>query len=285
METAILINNKDRPTELALLLQSLRTQTFKEFDIFILDDCSGTPLQSYYFLNAIITRIILEGHKVHIERTDFPHGVSRARQKIVDLAKDDYKFLLRVDDDCILESDYIEQLFKVIDQGYDMATGVTVPFGPVMKRETKYLKGVCNRIILDKDGNFIYNGDDCGMPYIDNCICPAHHFRSCCLYRSAIHNNCNYTPTTLSMNGYREEEVLSLRMLMAGYKIGFNSQAVNYHLMTPSGGERNTMNLAPFNQEMLCKFVKENKDKLIPLTGKIEDLEPLEYLKETNLLR
>ena len=37
---AVLINNRDRPTELALLLQSLRTQTHKEFDIFILDDCS-----------------------------------------------------------------------------------------------------------------------------------------------------------------------------------------------------------------------------------------------------
>jgi len=284
MELAILINNKDRPTELALLLQSLRTQTFKDFDIFILDDCSGTPLNAYYFLNALITKITLEGHIVKIERTEFPHGVSRARQRIADMAKG-YKYFLRVDDDCILEPDYVEQLFKVINQGYHIATGVTVPFGPVFKRDTKYLKGICNRIILDKDGNFIYNGDDCGIPYCDDAIMPCHHFRSCALYLAEIHKDVSYYPTTLSANGYREEEVFSLKALLKGYKIGFNSQAVNYHLMTPSGGERNTMNLAPFNQEMLCKFVKENKDKIAELTGKKEDLEPLEYAKETNLLR
>lgn len=281
---AVLINNKDRPTELGLLLQSLRTQTYKDFDIFILDDCSGTPIQTYYFLNMLIVRIKLEGNDVIIERTEFPHGVSRARQKIVEMAKG-YEYLLRVDDDCILEQDYIERLFKVIDKGYDMATGVTIPFGPTFKRDPKYLKGVINRVILDKEGNFKYNGDDCGMPYTDSLILPAHHFRSCALYKSKIHEKVNYYPTKLSMNGYREEEIFSLKMLMEGFKIGCDTQAVNYHLMTPSGGERNTMNMAPHNHEILVEFVKENKDKLIKVTGKETDLTKLEYHKETNLLR
>jgi GT2 family glycosyltransferase len=281
---ACLINNKDRPTELVLLLQSLRTQTFQDFDIFILDDYSGTPLNSYYFINLLITRMKLENHDIKIDRTEFPHGVSRARQRIVEMAKG-YEYLLRVDDDCILEPDYIERLFNVIDNGYDMATGVTIPLGPIFKREPKFLKGVINRIILDKDGNFIFNGDDCGMAYTESVILPAHHFRSCALYKSKIHEKVNYYPTRLTMNGYREEEIFSLKMLIEGFKIGCDTQAVNYHLMTPSGGERNTMNLAPLNQQVLLDFVKENKDLLIPLTSKIEDLEPDEYKKENNLLR
>lgn len=281
---AVLINNKDRPTELAMLLQSLMNQTYQDFDIFILDDCSGTALTNYHFFNCITSLLMVQGHKIFISRTEFPHGVSKARQRIVDLAKDDYEFLLRVDDDCILKNDYIEQLFKVIDQGYDLATGVTIPFQPVIKRETKYLKGICNRIILNNDGTFKYNGDDCGMPYVDMAIMPCHHFRSCALYRSSIHKDCNYTPTKLSANGFREEEVFSLRILMKGYKMGFNSQAINWHMACPSGGERNTMNLAPFNQQMLNEFVKEHKDEIIPLTSKETDLEPLEFRKETNLL-
>ncbi|KKL28104.1 hypothetical protein LCGC14_2378460, partial [marine sediment metagenome] len=160
-ETAILINVRDRPTEISLLLQSLRTQTYQDFDVYILDDCSGTPLTNYHFFNCIMTRLKLEGHQVYIKKTEFPHGVSRARQEIVDWAmKKDYNYFLRVDDDVILESDYIERLFKVIDKGYDLASGVTVPMaGPTFKRNPKFLKGIVNRIILDKDGNHIFNGD------------------------------------------------------------------------------------------------------------------------------
>lgn len=287
MKTAVLINYRDRPTELALLLQSLRTQTYQDFDIFILDDCSGTPLNAYHFLNCLMPRMILENHQVQYRRTDFVHGVSRARQTIVDWAMEgDYEYFLRVDDDCILEPDYIENLRVVLDcQGYDIATGVTVPFGPCFKRDPKFLKGVVNRIILNENGDFMFNGDSCGMQYTKSEILPAHHFRSCALMKRKVHEKVKYYPTRLSLNGYREEEVFSLKALMEGFKIGCDTQATNFHMATPSGGERPTMNLAPFNQQMLCEFVKENKDKLIPLTSKKEDLEPLEYWREDNLLR
>ena len=283
---AILINYRDRPTELSLLLQSLRTQIVKDFDIFILDDCSGTPITTYYFLNHLITRLKLENHEVYVKHSGFPHGVSRARQNIVDwaLGTKNYEYLCRVDDDCILGPDYLDKLFGVIKEGYDLASGVTIPFTPTIKRNTKHLKGVINRVILDENGNFLFNGDDCGMPYEDTQILPAHHFRSCALYKSKVHEKVKYYPTKLSMNGFREEQIFSFKLLMNGFKIGVNTSAINYHLMTPSGGERNTMNMVPFNQQILEEFTKENKDKLISLTSKKEDLELLEYNKENNLL-
>ena len=100
-QTAILINVKDRPTELTLLLQSLRTQTYQDFDIFILDDCSGTPLNSYHFFNCITNRLVQENHKVFVKKTTFIHGVTKARQSIVDWAKG-YEYFLRVDDDLVI---------------------------------------------------------------------------------------------------------------------------------------------------------------------------------------
>jgi len=284
---AYLICLKDRPTEVSLLLQSIRTQTYKEGDIFILDDQSGTPLQSYHFFNCVLNRLKLEGHKVFIKRTEFPHGVSKARQACVDWARDttNYTHLLRVDDDVILEPDYVERLFKVLEKGYDMASGVTVPMIiPIIKRDPKYVGKIINRVILDDEGNYILNGDDCGHEYTESVILPAHHFRSCALYKSEIHDKANYLPTTLGMHGFREEQFFSYRILMAGFKIGVDTGAINYHQLTPSGGERATTNQTPFNQEQLEIFTKKYKDELNKLFTKEDYPSELSLKKENNLI-
>jgi len=287
--TAVLICVKDRPTELSLLLQSLRTQTYQNFDVVILDDCSGTPLSNYHFFNCIMTRMKLEDHNVFIKRTDFPHGVSRARQVIVDyaLSKRDYKYLLRVDDDVILESDYIERLFKVINKGYDIASGVTCPMtGPIFKRDPKHLNGIVNRVILDKDGNHIMNGDDCGWAYTESMILPAHHFRSCALIKKEVHEKVKYYPTKFSKHGFREEQIFSYTAQMKGYKIGVDTLAVNYHQMTPSGGERfqDSRDLTVFNQKVFEEFTRKHKDELLKKFNQDNTPSELALLKETNLI-
>ena len=287
-KTLILINVKDRPSELSLLLQSLRTQTFQKFDIMILDDCSGTPLTNYHFFNCLLSRLKQENHKVYLNRTDHSEGVSTARHKIVQWAREfDYEFYVRLDDDCIMEPDYIKRLFLVLGKGYDMASGVTVPMsGPTMRRDPKYLNGIVNRVILDKEGEYIMNGDDCGIEYTESVILPAHHFRSCALYKSSIHDKVNYCPTTLSWYGFREEQIFSYKLLLAGYKIGVDTGAINFHQMTPSGGERPTQSTENtlFNQEQLEKFTKENKEELRKLFPSEPMPTKLELSKSTNLL-
>ena len=284
---AVLINCRDRPSEVALLLQSLRTQTFQEFDIFILDDMSGTHLSQYHFFNCMITRIRLENHRIFLKRTEFSHGVSRARQAIADWAlnEGDYDYTLRVDDDVVLESDYIERLFKVIEAGYDIASGVTTPMtGPVFEREPKFLNGIANRVILDDNGNHIMNGDDCGWKYTESIIIPAHHFRSCAIIKKEVHDKVKYYPTRLSNHGFREEQVFSYKAQMAGFKIGVDTGAVNYHQLTPSGGERPTTNLTPFNQKVFEEFTRENKVELNKIFTRENTPSELELIKETNLI-
>ena len=283
---AIMIPYRDRPTELFGLLQSIRTQTYKEYDIFIRDDASGTPIQNYYFLNMILMRIQLEGHRIFLKRNEFNFGVSRNRQVLVDdvLKEDNYQFLLRLDDDILLEPNYINELFEVIDKGYDIASGITTPFGPSNKRNSKFLKGIINRIILDENGNYIMNSDDCGIQYIDKIILPAHHFRSCALIKREVHEKIKYYPTRLSLNGFREEQIFSYKALINGFKIGVNTKAVNFHLLTPSGGERPTMNMVPFNQQILEEFTREHKDELNKLFTKDNMPSKLELIKETNLI-
>ena len=259
---AIMIACKDRPTELALLLQSLRTQTFQDFDIFIADDQSGTPFYNYHFFNCLLTRLRQEGHIVYLIRTEFPHGVSKIRQRLVDevLKIGEYEFMCRLDDDVILEPDYISRLFGVIEAGYDLASGVTVPMStPTFKRETKFVEPIIGYCELDEKGELIANFDDCGNEYDKSKIVLSPHFRSCALYYSKIHKDVNYTPTRLSKHGFREEQIFSWKLINAGFKIGVDTKAINYHQNTPSGGERfsDSNSLISFNQKIFEEYTKE----------------------------
>jgi hypothetical protein len=259
-----------------------------------MDDKSDKLNENYHFFNCIVNALRMEGHKVFIQYNPFCLGVTKARQSIVDWAlKDGYELFCRLDDDVILEPDYLSRLKEVLDKGYDFATGVTVPMmQPTFIRDPINLKGIADRVILD-NGKIIYNGDDCGMRYTDSIIIPCDHFRSCGLYKSKIHQLVNYTPTRLSMNGFREEQIFSFRMIVNGFKIGCDTGAVNYHQITPSGGERPTMNMVPFNQQILEEETKELFEKYGDFIKDYHkrlgideiELDKLEYLKETNTCR
>ena len=287
-ETAVIICHKDRPTELDMLLESLYFQTYQDFDIFILDDMSGTPLQNYHHFNCIIN-LMKRTHKVFLKRTHFPFGVSRARQEIIDWAmKGDYKYFLRVDDDVVLEADFVEKLNNLVkSERFDIASGVTPPMGqPTFIRDPKHLGKIINRVILDENGEYILNSDDCGMGYTDSVILPAHHFRSSALMTRAVHEKIKYYPTKLTKHGFREEQIFSYMAQMEGFKIGVDTSAIAWHQMTPSGGERfsDSNELIKQNQKILIEFTKEHKDKLNELFTHEDMPTDLELKKESNLL-
>jgi len=297
MKIAVLINYRDRPTELSLLLESLRHQTYKNFKIYILDDFSGTPVSNYHFLMVLFNKINEEGNFIEFQRNDFNLGVSKSRQKIADMAlKDDWADLfLRVDDDVILESDFMEKLLKGINEGYDLMSGTTPFIGqPQFKRESRFIQPIGNRVILDQEGNFIMNNDDFGMDYLDEVTLPIHHFRSSALYKKEIHEKVNYD-SKLSKHGFREEEIFSFKCILNGFKLGANTKAIAWHLLTPSGGERfpDSADMIKLNEEILKDFTKqmykEHGDFISEYNKKlgIHPSQPSneELLKSTNLIR
>jgi GT2 family glycosyltransferase len=232
------ITSKDRHSELALLLQSLRTQTIQNFDILILDDASGSPVHQCNFISLLMTRMKLEGHKFKMVRNEISHGCCYARNKLIEEDDFDNTICMRCDDDVILESDYIEKLMEGIEAGYDMMTGVVPLIGsPELIRETKNLNRIMNTHEFDKDGNLIRNDDECGYCYDEDKIIQTHQFRTNCLYKSEINKKVKY-PTNLSTVAFREEGFFSFGAIIEGYKIGVNTGAVCYHFQTPSGGNR-----------------------------------------------
>jgi len=263
----ILIGTKDRPTELALLLQSLRTQTYQDFDIFILEDAGKTPAMAYYFVSHILTRLKCEGHKATYTSNRVSNGTSKMRNQMAKLAveKSDNDLILRVDDDTILESDFLERLVKGIDKGYDIMTGITPPImQEPWKRDTKYVKPLISKCHIDSNGNLMKIGDDCGYGYLQDEIIPCEHFRSFALYKKDIHNKADiWYADNLTHCGYREEEFFAFKAICEGFKIGCDVQAICWHLLTPSGGDKRQDygELAKLNEETLKKYVKRLHNK------------------------
>lgn len=235
---SILISTRDRSTELALLLSSLLSQTYQDFDIVIVDGSQPRPVLGTHFVQSIINRLKLQGHGVKMTVIGLP-GVCPARQAAIDADHWDNAFCCRLDDDVILQPDYLEQLMKGIAKGYDMMSGVTLHCAsPIVMRETRFVKPIINKITINENGPAMI-GDDCGFAYDTPAIIPADHFRSCVLYRSSLHkkHGVDYR-LGLSNVGFREETFISIKAILAGFKIGVNTAAVNWHLQTPSGGCR-----------------------------------------------
>lgn len=261
MHIDIMLCTKDRPTEVALLIQSLRTQTHQDWDLWIMDDRSGIPLVQHHFLNAIINRLKLEGHMVVYIRNEIRYGVTKLRQKVVERILDEGhgEAILRLDDDNLLNPDYIERLVKVLDLGYDIASGLVPNCAiPFIKRETRFIKPFIADVVLDEQGNIKYFGDDCGCEYLEKEIIPSPHFRSMALIRRKVHEKVKYEDN-IGFCSFREEEFFSFKALIEGFKIGVDTGAIAYHLQTPSGGERTPefQNNLQYNHNLLNEFTKK----------------------------
>jgi hypothetical protein len=183
---------------------------------------------------VLIQQIKLEGHAVRLDHGQ-AQGVCPARNHCIDMDDLDNPYTLRCDDDCILEPDYIEKLIKVIDAGYDMATGVVPGVGTMSwVRKTELVKPIINRHEFDKDGNLIRYDDDLGYRYDKEEIIPTPHFRTNCLYKS--NKELRYPPFVYY---FREEGVFSFKAILDfNYKIGVNTHAVALHTRPPTGGCR-----------------------------------------------
>jgi len=291
---SIMIANKDRPTELAMLLESLYFQTYQDFDITILDDGSGTQLQSYYFLTYMIQRLKIQGHNVRILRNNIPVGVSKARQQLVnfEMKYSKNELYCRIDDDSVCKEDMLEKLVEGIKE-YDLVGCiVSLLVGPEMLRETRFVEPIIGECRFNNKGKLIMNHDDCGYNYLEEKLIPTHHFRSSCLYKKELHEKgVNYN-SRLSKNGFREEQIFSFKAILKGFKLAIHTGAICYHLATPSGGERDTMDMTQFNQQIFEETAKKmydehgdflhNYNKKLGLKEK--EYSELELKKKTNLV-
>ena len=262
-KVAICLATKDRHSEVALLLQSLRTQTFQGWNLYIYDQ-SQTPMMNAHFIQCLIYRLKLEYHRIKLEY-GISNGVCVARNKLiemVELADNGEDLVIRLDDDCIPEPDYLEKLIEGIDKGYDLVSGI-IPLchTPEIKRDNKFIGNIINEHKFDDKGNLIENKDECGYSYFEDKWYPTHQFRTNALMKREL-LNIKYPPF-LSTVGFREELFFSFKAILSGYKLGVCTGAKAYHLQTPSGGVRdpNYSQKAQSDHQKALDWIKETFQK------------------------
>jgi GT2 family glycosyltransferase len=236
----ISICTKDRASELYALLVSLRTQTYREWDLVIVDSSQPYPLvNAYKFIGDIITRIKTEGHAVKYIVDVPPMGVCKARNRAV---KEGFghQIIVRIDDDSVLEPDYIARLIKLMEPEDVGAVGGCVPvFGaPPMVRNINLLKGIFNRVKFDKEGNLTECADDGGFQYHPNVVLPSHHLRSSYAFRRKAYDDVGGFPNDYGTIGFREETDFCLRIAWKGWRMLTDTGAIAWHCQCPSGGAR-----------------------------------------------
>lgn len=113
MRIEVGVPTKDRYENLALLLWSLCEQTFKDFDITIIDDSENrTDIRELNYMGHILKRLDKNGNQWRVEfgRKKGPHW---SHQQIVDGARN--PLIYRIDDDCILDRNCLQELVNTYE--------------------------------------------------------------------------------------------------------------------------------------------------------------------------
>jgi len=253
---------KDRATEPALLLESLRKQTFQDWDLVIVDDSRPIPIaQSHQFMTDIINRLKTENHNVIYSGQQVPLGVCQARNFAHQVDDTGNPITCRIDDDSICEPDYLERLVKILNKNKNIgAVGGVVPtYGaPPIHRNPKVLNGIFNKLEYDKEGNIKYLADDGGFLYNPNKVLPSHHLRSSFMYYSNLWKKVGGYPLNLGTVGFREETIFSMKLKELGWNMLTDTGAIAWHLRCPSGGCRSPdyMNQVKLADEVFKKWAK-----------------------------
>ena len=112
----VLIPTADRPDVIGLCLQSLGNQTIKPNRVIVYDNGSVSIFSDYK--NRMIWDILTEkGIQMRFLRDNKRSGLSRAREKLLhEVAGNDF---MPLDDDALLEPNYIECLLSAWQAGYE----------------------------------------------------------------------------------------------------------------------------------------------------------------------
>lgn len=257
------ILTRNRHNYLAALLSSLLTQSHRNWDLYILDNNDdGNEIGRNHLIVSLVKKMTFCKHKVGIVRSDptLRKNIGKSRNILIDA--DENKWCCRIDDDSILNTNYLFRLWQVVRNMPNEnigAVGGVVPtlFLPQMY---KYPPKIFNKIVRTtvpetyielskkypdvegfKDENEIYY--NIGEPIDDGAYCyapgdniiPSHHLRSSFLFNREALIAVGGHPSS-DDTGFREETITSIKLLEKGYKLYTNTQAVAWHLFAPNLG-------------------------------------------------
>lgn len=277
MRASIHVVTNERNSSLALLLESLRQQTYKEWDLVILDNNKVFKVMTDHILRCLLNRIQYEGHRIFIidnSKDEGPRDVGRYRNMVVEgdsFAVFDKKdqnrtneIGVRIDDDSVIEKNYLEIITNPF-VGNTTDVGVVGGICPYFWAPTTHapLPAKFNTIystwkwddhciyffrMLDEKGNDKFWTDT---------FFESGHIRSNYAYRIDLARKIKF-PEYTGPSGFTEETSFCAKVWMEGYKVLINPNAIAWHLAVPFGGGRDKVT----TQEQMEEIKKTNLERL-----------------------
>jgi len=237
------IPTKDRYECLAILLWSLLEQTYKNWDLVIIDDSTNMyPITQIPFIFPIIMKLEHEGHSwccVPGEKK----GPHISHNKILKMTKTDW--ILRIDDDCIADREYLMNLAKVMNTDTEIGAVGGLVLLPHAKAEEQQqpekwhsIEQFMGKLIEHPNGAVTHHGDLHWKYHRNNNIKPVEHLHSSFLYKKSAALGVGGFPQDYSIVGHNEETDFSYRLHLLGWKMYVAPKAVVWHLRCPNGGIR-----------------------------------------------
>lgn len=243
----------NRPEYVSCCLASLYGQTYRNFDITIVDDYSDPPVQNNPLFQMWFFFMRNAGFKIDVIRNPIRLGICKSRNTAVknDTSNDVF---IRLDDDSFCEKDYVERLVRTY---YDQslagqlsgnkvgAVGGIVPYPmrPPDYRNSDTLL-VFNETICNEDGTFAEMNDSEPNPrdhgylhWIPPRIMLSHHLRSSFLFTREAFDGAGGFPEELGGNtGFREETLFCFKVLQAGLTLWTDPEAKAWHFSAQGKG-------------------------------------------------
>ena len=153
---SVTLPTRDRPGFAFLCLSSLLSQTFRDWDLVVVD-ASDPPLSEYIEFRLLVMAMERQGHQVKVIH-DRDIGIAQAWQ--VGMDQGFSQLGQRLEDDVWLEPTYLERLYHTITRDPNIAAVAGSNPNPFYPEATKVVEGIVSRCLADP------------YPFFPNILCP-----------------------------------------------------------------------------------------------------------------
>ena len=280
MRSSIHIITRDRTNNLSILLGSLVNQTTKEFDVVILDNGRQFKVAQDYNCRAILERLKLEGVRINVVETQEEHrDIGKYRNQCIAEDKFNNSIGIRIDDDSLLEPNFVEILSNGFTSDDIGVVGCICPYlfypRTYILQPARYNEITDNFEWVDNCVNFTrFINDDGTDRHYSKTYFPSGHIRSNYAYRMDLVREIKF-PEWSGASGFTEETVFCIKAQISGYRVIINPNAVAWHFAVPSGGGRDKVQsqqqmdtIKVYNLNRLKKELEEyRKEKGVDTRG------------------
>lgn len=252
---AIAIATKNRPVPLTALLTSIFNQTYKNYDIFI---CDNSDNEDVIHTGALMKQIDLfksYGHNIGLWKNPISQNAPDSHNQIFQSSKTlGYKYIFKLDDDCILEENVLENLMNIIQSDEKIgAVGCSI-LNPATSKihqtmPDDYPSQTINNLTTSRQWTWKTSLQDEQVE----------HLHSSFIYSTKALDEIGGFPQGLSKVAFREETLATYPMALMGWKLIYSPNSIIWHMKSEEGGcrDNNIEDLYRSDDEIFFQRLRE----------------------------